>query len=782
MTYMVLPQFLIYSFLSWWHDLDLFYSARQPWAGLATPRPADQNLTLDYLGGRWRLPRAMSNKHYSIVLLSFGWAVGCLLPVLAASLFRLEPRTQQIGVVSAKQNYKWATRASEQTPQSIKYDLPVSAINALVKPPGNVPWVLGNEAILPVDLQSFTSQPSSSSDIFWKAKTGSIRSQLTCAFLSNFTMHWGAVTGRTSLQPQKLNITLPTSVYFLNGTTSMQIESCGGTFGMPETPMTKLIDKRLFCSRWTLVEIRLGSRNTVIPAWIVTMVTGELDTWHPDHGPLLQPDSNIVPLLCQSHGFTSLGIAEIFENDNETNSTRRLPRSFDRHREDKLHDSITWEFSNVLKGSLYGSDSALSGLSNPQPFIEATTFVGDALGYLLYRTLLSHELSVEAITEGAVSHVYSTIFAVFVAERDWLRRYVTSTVEVSEMQWTEVFRVRKAVLSILLVLLVYFAASAVRLGKIRKEYRFPIAPEPLENSLFFLYQSSLLGELKSIPSPEQLSISGLHRRVSALRNVYTFGRYQNSQVHSEQYGVDSVAEFESNGGEFEREQIIKENERYRDSPRGSDDESESSEEGESSESDEQDDEAESSKQDSFDDHGDDSGDQPPSETGTDSDNGSSRDDKHENGDATAARASHAAKDGDEHITQSISNNAQDEVFGLQHTAYQERRPMPEFPDVSHLPELGNQTDRDVPSGRVYSPADFPSVKQLRDLVGLNSSSSGPDTRARTDTDEISLSTLARALSPNNDSNDEADVTTSPTEEGVRSPHNHDDHDSTDGTE
>jgi hypothetical protein len=49
-----------------------------------------------------------------------------------------------------------------------------------------------------------------------------------------------------------------------------------------------------------------------------------------------------------------------------------------------------------------------------------------------------------------------------------------------------------------------------------KEYRFPIAPEPIESTWYFLYQSPLIKLMEKIKNPHKLSLKAFYPRGEAL--------------------------------------------------------------------------------------------------------------------------------------------------------------------------------------------------------------------------------------------------------------------------
>ncbi|MCJ1311326.1 hypothetical protein MMC25_004997 [Agyrium rufum] len=68
----------------------------------------------------------------------------------------------------------------------------------------------------------------------------------------------------------------------------------------------------------------------------------------------------------------------------------------------------------------------------------------------------------------------------------------------------------------------------------RREFLFPIAPEPLGNSLFFLYKSSIVqGIATHIKRPETINLRGFYAKVEEMGSIYTFGLPESGAPYTE---------------------------------------------------------------------------------------------------------------------------------------------------------------------------------------------------------------------------------------------------------
>ena len=106
--------------------------------------------------------------------------------------------------------------------------------------------------------------------------------------------------------------------------------------------------------------------------------------------------------------------------------------------------------------------------------------------------------------EKLISDAYPTKFANVVGESDWLRRNTGSIIEVTQVQRSETFRMRLWVLRLGIILVFFFASTAVRLvWSGGEKYAFPVAPESIENPSFILYQSTIAEYTKSRKTEHQ---------------------------------------------------------------------------------------------------------------------------------------------------------------------------------------------------------------------------------------------------------------------------------------
>ncbi|KAK1836348.1 hypothetical protein QBC39DRAFT_429959 [Podospora conica] len=530
---MVLPQFLAFYLVACWDDLDQTFRARQPWASLASPGPADLNLTLNYMDGSNRLWKALRNKHYLIALLSVGSTMSFFLPVFTAGILRLEPRYQHVGETRSVRSHTWATQPADVLDVNLPNGIPLSAMNAIIRPPGEIKWVAHSHVLLPVELEISEDAPSPPHESFWRLRTDSLHSKLDCQVLNRSVPHHTASPDFDGHQPLTIEAVLPAGRFFGDGSTSITLNSCREEYTMFNA--SRLVETYK-CLHWHLQAIRRGNEPELRPAWILVMLNGTLSQWAPSYGPILNPGFETSALLCEPQAYMSTGTAELVRIiDGGEGQSALHPRDFVPDQETELDISVSWAFSQVLNRSMHAEDLEPGGLSALRD-AQTSTFSADLLGYLAIRNA--------PFTHGAtMSDFYGTLFANTLAESTWLRRNSTTSVVLEHWQWGQVFRVRKFILFLVIVLVCFYLVGMAYLGIRRKEYLFPIAPEPLENSLFFLYQSTIVDMLEAIPHPEEMSIEAFHRKVESFGHKYVFGKYKDGNGHYEQFGVDRVEEF-----------------------------------------------------------------------------------------------------------------------------------------------------------------------------------------------------------------------------------------------
>lgn len=546
---MILPPLLALAVFGWWDDLDRSYTARQPWAGLARPNSAALNLTLDYVDCQFRFWKAWSNRHWLIVLFSIGSVFTLVLPIVAATLLRLDSHAELQQVFKLQQYKTWDAGQLASLAAAADRRLPVSAIDALINPSKDLQWIFEQSSIMPVELDTADTNRSSRPGTFWQVGTSSIRSQLVCkkTRVSFRTRKKVSHELEPSVYETMLELRLPRDLKLQDGTHSIFIEPCRR--GSKEDNTTSKDNEHVVCSRWVLDSVYDEASPDPLPKWFVAIIAGQehKTRWPSDRPKRSGPTG--VGLICEPDVFQEKGVVELFGRDERNPQLNTaVARNFIPKTEEKLDNSSSWAFSRLLNDSLHDDSTTgpekRSHLIIPRPSIESTDFVGDILGYVLYRHLLLQKGGFYALDNilASVPRIYGTIIGSFLQD-SWPYANTSSEVKVTEMHWSETFRMSKVSLYILIATGAFFFTTIMYLLWTRQDFMFPLDPVPLGNAFYFLYQSSIIPSLEEIAHPERLSIDSLHRKVEAFGRRYVFGRYKASERHHEGFGVDRVEEF-----------------------------------------------------------------------------------------------------------------------------------------------------------------------------------------------------------------------------------------------
>ena len=188
-----------------------------------------------------------------------------------------------------------------------------------------------------------------------------------------------------------------------------------------------LKQQKFFRSRWILRFIRTSSCPDLYPAWIIPMVIGDRHGRDPQWRPLLRPGCTAMVLLCVPNIYRETGTAQVAHGGDVRHPQGSVTQHrYDRAQEEEWPSRISWAFSRMLNHSIRNAYTGISSLAVVGPPIDSMTLVGDRMGYLMHRTLISHKSSIWEL-EKPISDVYPTKFADVVGESDWLRRNTGSS-------------------------------------------------------------------------------------------------------------------------------------------------------------------------------------------------------------------------------------------------------------------------------------------------------------------------------------------------------------------
>ena len=378
-------------------------------------------------------------------------------------------------------------------------------------------WSSYREALLPVNLTSSLPQEEveeipPGNTAHWEVDTEQIRATLQCR----------SIPQRTSSDADNLHIQFPGSYSSeLFGSSETFTKACRDYYRQHASED----QPRGFCAQWTLVhvapKISTGSEKS---QWIINAARIHNDT-----------NASTQPIHCEPQIFTSTGRATLIDDRGRLSSSTLYDFTATSE-EVKLENQLAEEYSKMLNLSiseLKNSHDPIrrgSSLYMDSPTVSMGRFTGDILSFMAYKwTNQTVDLSTntEAFAE-ASSNIFSTIFASAVQRNGFFSVPTPNEViEVSRVHWVESLEVFRGCLAALVVYSFFISAVLIAHAYVmfrHKEYRFPHAPEPLANSWWYLYASSIVRVMEKIRRPEQLSLQELYSAVDRLKLTYVFGR------------------------------------------------------------------------------------------------------------------------------------------------------------------------------------------------------------------------------------------------------------------
>ncbi|KAM7203296.1 hypothetical protein V8F33_002287 [Rhypophila sp. PSN 637] len=99
--------------------------------------------------------------------------------------------------------------------------------------------------------------------------------------------------------------------------------------------------------------------------------------------------------------------------------------------------------------------------------------------------------------------LYETLFASTIANSNWRKQNSTSQTVIEKWTWSETSCVEKSASLPAVLIVLYCICGFIYRGRIHRRYLLPLAPEPLMNSLTFLYLSTLIDKLRRYSIPRE---------------------------------------------------------------------------------------------------------------------------------------------------------------------------------------------------------------------------------------------------------------------------------------
>lgn len=528
------PGFVAFFVLFYWLEgLLAFSKAYLPWAGLLQPGVAKNVLTLNYFAIPFPILKALNNRHLILLMLWVGSLILLPLPAFVQNLSRYdwELRTgEQLPVtVNHTWDYDEAKLANSNGFHKVLKDTIIGLTNSSALPT----WSSYRETLLPVALPprkhgQFDIQTSSTSQAgYWELEIDMIRAELNCRDLHHeYVVGEAAGNGQSPVRATLLRIYIDRELVLLDGSNSLIADPCFGQ--MSERPNDR--QKPLTCSHWELVQLSSsGGDRSRQNIWIVMAA---------EFG---HAGRKTRALLCEPQVFTGRVKARLFAPDNELGNAVVQSQT-------TLHETVT---KNSLAGrySQIVHDFALStnnmyddeyehgffgeDISQKSAAVSFPHFKGDILSLMAYQwaTQRGQKITDFSTLTNVSSHIFSATFAIAVQNMGFLDKAGPSNqqTQITRLMWRETFTLNKPALYytctsttlILAGMLAHVIILLLRGGKLHHP-RFPYPPHILENSLFYLYQSSIVDRIgNNIENPEDLTLSEFHARVNSLPELET---------------------------------------------------------------------------------------------------------------------------------------------------------------------------------------------------------------------------------------------------------------------
>ncbi|KAM5354992.1 hypothetical protein ACJ41O_001638 [Fusarium nematophilum] len=554
LTLKILPYIAMYfSSFIWWEDLTHFYKMRQPWAGLYRPGHSRNNITLDYYSCWLPHLRALKNKHWVILILATGSAANLLLPVCLASSHHPDWAKEASVKVKAKRDHVWSyTYSNEISDVSMNSALEAvlqSVLNSSALPE----WSSPRLALLPVNLS--TSEPH---DVLesgaWEFETEFVRAELACSRVAVDT-EYDELVFRDMRVVTNMTLHLRSHESFLDGTSSVTLSPCFSRnytrISGPGTdiPNVRGLPRQQYyghCAQWGFAPA-VAESGKPAPRWFIASHFGEVEL-PVSTGQNMEFNHEIAPLgqaqrhrsrawVCEPRVYNGTGTVQLLSMDNGNRLDMADIHQFHTHSESLLKKSdLGLRFSRALSEAVRNISTSERGLhSNPR--LWSDFFMGDFLSFMAFRWATHHGIYLDERNYPQVaSHVFATIFAAAIQETGLINAPGTPDVSVSPVVWRyrHVFQGPSCIYLLLVALAHLLVALYYGIGlRFRKEYLFPLDVEILENSWYFLFQSSLVGRIGRIGNPESGSQKDFFAKVDALKLECFFGRPSRDDPYSE---------------------------------------------------------------------------------------------------------------------------------------------------------------------------------------------------------------------------------------------------------
>ncbi|KAH6977239.1 hypothetical protein BKA56DRAFT_732570 [Ilyonectria sp. MPI-CAGE-AT-0026] len=543
---------ILLSCFIWLPGLANFLRRRQPWVALKVPQPSNKSLTLDYQNVNFPVLQAIKNRHWFIVVVTLGCFFGLMAPVSQATLYRWKADVRQAKTVKGVRHWDWTEKIT--SPQA---DIDYFSGDALA--------VLAGGLLTGRMLPQFSSPEvgmvgldtrKAANDIsrpFASFETSALRASLKC----EPTTVEGVLQKRNETKVPPVSI--QRYVHDHGGRQTHYERPCSSPSRFSTEDPSTMGDRAtnmIECTRWWLDDSATDNRGHAVPRWLVVSSYG-VGHWSSQHQDLLLAEPvSVSALYCTPRIEIEQGQATMQLRDNEADIVKYEASNTPTV---QLKQDIVTTICRGLNLSNIVLDGHEDGIIADEELIHTEFFVGDMMGYLVYR--FACQGRPRCATRKEFSQDISQIFATYVSvlagrSNVWRVSDPYHPVDLHPLRLKEVLQT-DTFSKIFLICFLLFCAGVVAAEVWRYDfYILPTSPERLGGSLQLLCCSSIVTTLENeVEHPELLSLRQLYDKFDSWGHMYKLGRVNVNGRPTP--AVDVVAAFDEADEGFER---------YRDDP------------------------------------------------------------------------------------------------------------------------------------------------------------------------------------------------------------------------
>jgi Protein of unknown function (DUF3433) len=460
----------------WWNNVDMYFRATQPFAGLNKPHFAHENICLDYRTDMSLLLtwRAASNKHWKLCLVATGSLLNGVMLGVAPSLFVFRDVTETTNM-RFQQPITWS-HGDFATPALEPYIYQTA--NILLGSEAIASWTDGTDLYLPAEVDNTTNSSGNSSIVMsgtWTFNTQSVTANLSDCVNLQVGLDLSIHVTDVQLDGQEGRVINGMNLESSDCTSGTNITSICGRSSSNSTTGSEDMDET--CGSWSLLSAT-GSCSQE-GRWWISRISGQR-LGYDASGKTIYSARNppiVTSLLCD----TSIWLSEVTLVDFDPNvatieATSVVVKStepFDKHASNSTFRYIFNSLLNYTLAEIRHTPSLMTVLT---------------LAALPDSNLLSTPLGFAA----ASSRAFSTLFTLY--SLNTMTLYTLSSTpypsSVGTVQWTQtrVF-VRVSTFSIYLFCLLFLLLTQIIIRPALRDRRLPRLTDTIADTVSYFYRS-----------------------------------------------------------------------------------------------------------------------------------------------------------------------------------------------------------------------------------------------------------------------------------------------------